>query len=119
AELLSTGTALLTSGERHLFWPPMTGWLVAGAEWIFKNRSLADPGRRRPGRPAGQGIGSSAAASPGFGRNRCVPRVWLARLDHLRGVLATRDAEFVKSATERSEEHTSELQLRVDLVCRL
>jgi hypothetical protein len=37
---LRVGTALLTSGERDLFWPPVTGWLIALSAWVLQSTDV-------------------------------------------------------------------------------
>jgi hypothetical protein len=35
------GTALLTLGHQDVFWPPVTGWLIAFIRWTFHTDSIA------------------------------------------------------------------------------
>ena len=42
------GIALLTTGKQDLFWPPLTGWLIAGAAWVLHTVSI--PAIRQIGR---------------------------------------------------------------------
>src|SRR5699024_186715 len=48
----------------------------------------------------------------------CVQRIQAAKIEHAKTDEPIRDGEIV-TACQRSEEHTSELQSRFDLVCRL
>src|SRR2546422_4265261 len=69
---------------------------------LFRSRDPVGPLRRnRPGRAVDAPGGSRAAAAPGPG-----------------GVQQARDGPL-SAARARSEEHTSELQSRLHLVCRL
>ena len=34
------GMQLLSSGEQDMFWPPATGWLIAGAAWLLQTTDI-------------------------------------------------------------------------------
>src|SRR5216683_8257794 len=74
-------------------------------------------------------LGVVHKALPSHGHNQQIPPTALFRRDGLRGRMrlcvgtiiagAHVDATFRGAGADRSEEHTSELQSRSDLVCRL
>ena len=37
----AVATALLERGEQNVFWPPVTGWLIAGVRWLLQADSIA------------------------------------------------------------------------------
>jgi hypothetical protein len=37
----AVATALLAGGEQNLFWPPVTGWLIAGMRWLLRTDAPA------------------------------------------------------------------------------
>lgn len=40
ASYYQAGITLLRTGQQDLFWPPLTGWLIAGAAWALHTASL-------------------------------------------------------------------------------
>lgn len=40
ASYFQAGRALVTGGGQDLFWPPVTGWLIAGAAWVFQTLDM-------------------------------------------------------------------------------
>jgi hypothetical protein len=37
----AVATALLGNGEQNLFWPPVTGWVIAAIRWVFRTDAIA------------------------------------------------------------------------------
>jgi hypothetical protein len=37
----AVAAALVDRGEQNIFWPPLTGWLIAGVRWILHTDSIA------------------------------------------------------------------------------
>ena len=36
----AVASALLATGQQDLFWPPVTGWLIAGAAWLLQTTDI-------------------------------------------------------------------------------
>ncbi len=36
----AVATALLARGDQNIFWPPVTGWLIAAVRWVFQTDTL-------------------------------------------------------------------------------
>src|SRR5207247_8261776 len=102
----------------HLHWPPPTPTLFPYTT-LFRSRRVQPHGGGEPARPD--------AVAPGGGQRILLP-VASGRTTLLHGLLrygkqpehaAPQGHPTDHGQPPRSEEHTSELQSRVDLVCRL